>query len=112
MNFFRIMSEQGQMEIETAGLRRSRGERNERISWRIDAGHIISALMFLATLLGVWRTMDARQIQLESQQHTIEVRANEDREAMRRLVEAVSRVNENQIRVSTILETINTKPRS
>lgn len=70
----------------------------------IDFGHILTALVMLGALIGVWHKLDSRQMLLESKQSELSFRQHEDREAAKAIASALSVVSQTQVRVVAILD--------
>lgn len=70
----------------------------------IDVGHVLTALLMLAALVGVWHTLDSRQMLLESQHKELTTRQHEDRGAMQQIALALGDVSRTQVKILTILD--------
>lgn len=70
----------------------------------IDIGHVLSAIVMLGALIGVWHKLDSRQMLLESKQSELGQRQHEDREAAKVIAVSLAQVSQTQIKILTLLD--------
>lgn len=70
----------------------------------VDLGHVISAMLMIGALIGVWHALDVQARVLAVQQDEIKLRQHEDRASMQRIAEALSVVAQTQGKVLGIID--------
>lgn len=70
----------------------------------IDLGHVLTALMLIGSMVGMWHTLASEQMVLKSENRVIQSRQSEDRETMNEIAKSLNGVATTQSRMLGVLD--------
>ena len=68
-----------------------------RWNWEINLGHLLMVIALVGSVMTTWRVFESKLI-------AVEIRQADDRDTLKRLVDATERIMQNQSRVAALLD--------